>query len=145
MNNFVTGHHPCNIRQANEEVPEIEDWRVIFANINEYHYIEVVDLLPLLASREPITLPHEQICWRGQDDNFLCIKKQTKKYEDCDISFPGLVAESVPNPKDLPYRMIDGCHRMAKMKWEHPEITESPFLVISYAEFMANLRKTVLE
>jgi hypothetical protein len=82
-------------------------------------------LVPFLENSKPKLIKHELISWKGKNDPST---KMDSKYLVCDISFPGVICPTI-NPHHLPYRMIDGSHRMAKMTLE-TEIIESYFYVI---------------
>ena len=120
----LSGKHSC------EDI-----WSVVDG---EEHILVLRELIPILQSREPILLPHNQIAyWWMQSPT---VKKRSKRYDKCDISVPGIVAEGVKNPFNLPFRMVDGSHRMAKMKLE-TQIKESYFYVITENEFYEHLTK----
>ena len=102
-------------------------------------YVEVKDTIPYLLNRDPIMISHDQIAWKCMDNPSA---KLDNRYIQCDISYPGIVAESVINPFNKKYRMVDGSHRMTKMLLE-TNIRESLFYVISPFEFYSLLKKTL--
>lgn len=55
-----------------------------------------------------------------------------QKYIDSNISFPCILIDGMNNPNGLRYRMIDGRHRIDKMKFH--QMTESKFYVFDYSE-----------
>ena len=72
-------------------------------------------------------ISHKEICWIGMDD--VNAEQQGKRYKECDIEFPCILLINAPNPKNMKYRMIDGKHRMAKMKKQN--IIKVHFLFLS--------------
>lgn len=87
--------------------------------------LRVNKLVPFLENIKPQLIKHKLISWKGKDNPS---NKIDFKYLNCDISLPGVICSAI-NPHHLPYRMIDGARRMAKMTLE-TEITESYFYVI---------------
>jgi len=90
--------------------------------------INLFYLKPFLLEERLTIIKHSEIAYKG-------ISNQ-KRYEKCDISFPGIVCEC-ENPLNLKYRLIDGNHRMVKMK--NNNIYESLFYVIKREEFLDSL------
>lgn len=70
---------------------------------------------------------HEDIAWAY----YLPKNREGTRYDECDVSYPGIVCEGAPNPYNKKYLLIDGAHRMGKM--DHMKITKSSFYVIEYA------------
>ena len=94
------------------------DWRVH----PDYDLVlKLEDIEHLLTSERLQSIKHKEICWRNSGLG-------KGRYKKCDISIPGIVATNSRNPDNLKYRMIDGRHRMAKMKSK--DITESLFYII---------------
>lgn len=87
--------------------------------------LRVNKLVPFFENSRPQLIKHELISWKGKDNPS---NKIDFKYSTCDISLPGVICHTI-NPHHLPYRMIDGAHRMAKMFIE-TDIIESYFYVI---------------
>ena len=48
--------------------------------------------------------------WFGGDDF------SGERYEAADPKYPGMLIHAMPNPCDLPYRMVDGRRRMEKLR-----------------------------
>ena len=97
------------------------DWRIDNRNAKLY-LSKVIDLLS-----ETQIIDHEDIAWG------MKVLKHSRgfRYDNCDISYPGIVCKDAPNPYGKKYRMIDGNHRMAKMT--NMNITKSPYYVVEYA------------
>ena len=53
-------------------------------------------------------------------------------YVNANILFPGILIDGMDNPNGLRYRMIDGRHRLDKMRLN--DMTESKFFVFDYSE-----------
>ena len=100
------------------------DWRINGNNC----VINLFYLKPFLLEERLTIIKHSEIAYKG-------IYNQ-KRYEKCDTSFPGIVCEC-ENPLNLKYRLIDGNHRMVKMK--NNNIYESLFYVIKREEFLDSL------
>ena len=115
---MLKGFHICNNSK------KYGDWRVNGKNC----VIKLCYLKSFLTKERLITIPHLEINSKG-------ITSQ-KRYENCDISIPGIVCE-YENPLNLKYRLIDGNHRMVKMK--NNNIYESLFYVIKREEFLDSI------
>ena len=57
------------------------------------------------------------------------VKINSKRFHDCDISFPGIAVEGAENPYGRRYRIIDGTHRIIKMS-TNTDAIESKFYVM---------------
>lgn len=118
---MITGRHSCK-----------DEWAVT----DKDQFIQLEDLRHIFYNREPQLVYHDQIAWHGMKDPS---SKADHRYQDADIMVPGILAEGVPNPHDKKYRMVDGSHRMAKMKLE-TRYEASFFYIISKDEFYEVLR-----
>lgn len=107
----LKGYHNCCDEWAVEE--------------GTFKRLRINKLAPFLEIIKPELIKHELISWKGKDKPS---NKIDFKYSFCDISVPGILCSTI-NPHNLPYRMIDGAHRMAKMFME-TNIVESYFYVI---------------
>ena len=81
----------------------------------EYSYISLFHLVKKHLGKNPETVRFSDICakpgdWFGGDDF------SGRRYEDADARYPGILIHSMPNPCDLPYRMVDGRRRMEKLR-----------------------------
>lgn len=119
---MLDGTHSCT-----------KEWRVYD---NKDSYLSISDLQPIIDTREPELLSHKDIGWKCMYDPYF---KIDERYLLADIMCPGIVAIDVTNPYNKPYRMVDGSHRMAKMKLE-TNFNASFFYVITPAEFYMFLR-----
>lgn len=117
----LRGYHDC-----------CKEWRVYPDRDSE---LFIPNLISILEKREPVYLYHEDIAWWCMNNPR---EKIDQRYHDCDISFPGIVAEGVCNPYNKRYRMVDGSHRMTKMKLE-TDLEASFFYVITPQEFFSLL------
>jgi hypothetical protein len=83
---------------------------------SEYSYIALFDLAKKhMLGKQSETVRFIDICakpgnWFGGDDF------TGKRYEDADVKYPGMLIHAMPNPCDLPYRMVDGRRRMEKLR-----------------------------
>lgn len=103
------------------------DWR-LFENIN---HIDLERINYLLTETQ--TLNHEDIAWKGMDlpEEMVtneCICCDGLRYLECNIKYPCIVLNNAVNPHNKKYRLIDGKHRMAKMRKRG--ITSSEFYVL---------------
>ena len=115
---MLKGFHICNNSK------KYGDWRVNGKSC----VIKLCYLKSFLTKERLIMIPHLEINSKGITSE--------KRYENCDISIPGIVCE-YENPLNLKYRLIDGNHRMKKMK--NNQIYESLFYVIKREEFLDSL------
>lgn len=98
----------------------------------QYSYISLVDLVRNLGpGREPRVIMHKLICakpgdWFGGNDF------AGWRYEAADPRYPGILIADMPNPCELPFRMVDGRRRLHKLQSQG--IRESPFFVFEFAE-----------
>lgn len=118
LHHYTTGRHWCNdVFQSSSS--------------ESFYCIHNEDLFPIFESRSTMKLVnHNDIYWNPRHFN-------PEKYQDADISFPGILAEGVPNATNKKFRLIDGRHRIEVMK--RIGITESLFNVITQEEFFASV------
>ena len=107
----------------------------------------VVDLL-LKSPRSPQKIGFDRLCHKPMHlDAYPGLESPNAAYcHDEDISpqrysaacplVPGIVAEGAPNPCGAPYRMLDGRHRICKLKLEFPEVKAAWFFVVRWDEIM---------
>lgn len=108
----LTGRHTCKVTAA------YGDWRIHEVSMSQYVYINLPDLV---LPKEPVELSLFDIAWKGKHlpgkfkgENCICC--QGVRYLDCDTSYPGIVVEGINNPYKLPYRLIDGKHRVQRLR-----------------------------
>jgi hypothetical protein len=94
---------------------------------------QVVMLYPLLLSiyrrgLAPRTLPLSDV------SNRILRAEQmfTTRYEHADASFPMLAVEGAPNPDGKPFRVLDGRHRICRLR--ERGATTGQFFVLDLAE-----------
>ena len=117
----LTGYHEC------VESDRYGDWR-LFENVSG---IDLEKIRYLLT--ETKILNHEDIAWKGMylPEEMVteeCICCGGLNYLECDINFPCIVLNNAVNPHNKKYRLIDGKHRMAKMR--RLGMTSSKFFVL---------------
>ena len=88
----------------------IGKWR-LFPNVD--YKLHLRKIIPLIRAKTPSTIYFKEIAWKGKYNPE--IKMKNHRYRDADTSFPGILVKNAPNPEHLPYRMIDGAHRITKM------------------------------
>ena len=97
-----------------------------------YSYLPFNEFVPKLhPGRIPQQIEFDQICakpnfWFGTDDF------QGSRFESADPQFPGILVRAMPNPCDLPFRLIDGRRRMEKLK--RAGKSTGPFVIFEYEE-----------
>lgn len=98
----------------------------------EYSYIALIDLAKKhMPGKQTETVRFSDICakpgnWFGGDDF------SGERYEAADTQYPGILIHAMPNPCDLPYRMVDGRRRMEKLR--RSGIERGNFFVFEYAD-----------
>ena len=111
------------------------DWTLYEVGITPAR-IRLKSIKHLLTDNRIQSLKHEDISWKGKDlrsdvIGTRCMCCGGRRYVTCDISIPCIVLENVSNPHNLKYRMIDGKHRMMKMK-SHGQLDSMFYVPVSY-------------
>ena len=114
-----------------DATPLYGDWRI---NDNNNMILPIQHITHLLTEDVLMMVDHKNIAWKGKHhypmwnlDNCACCNGE--RYRSCDIKYPGIITNG-PNPFDNPYRMLDGKHRMQKMR--SMGITKSMFYVLDW-------------
>jgi hypothetical protein len=103
-------------------------------------YIQLDELLPIIKERNPVLISHSEIGWKAMNHPSEKIHGDGGlRYLNADIDCPCILAEGVYNPAGKKYRMVDGSHRITKMKMETNR-TESYFYVLTNEEFYSYLK-----
>ena len=107
-----------------------------FEQLLLYHW------LPKLYKTQ--TLMHEDVAWghiniSREERTINCVCCGGWKYRQCDVQWPCLVVDGMPNWQKRRYVLVDGKHRMSKMK--EMKIKSSEFYVFPYEEWRDNLNK----
>ena len=110
------------------------DWSISEADYDEF--IDLRFIRPLLNKDRLKTIDHKDICWKGED--FKDDVRNSAKYSNCKISYPGILVKGAKNPKNRKYRMIDGKHRITKMY--DKDIHKSLFYVFDFEEIKKYIR-----
>lgn len=98
----------------------------------KYSYIALLDLARKhMPGKQAEMVRFNEICakpgdWFGSDDF------AGQRYEAADPRYPGMLIRDMPNPCDLPYRMVDGRRRMEKLR--RSGIEEGKFFVFDYVD-----------
>jgi len=112
--------------------PRTGDWSI--KGKDKWLYLPHV--IPFLIERDPVVIAHWKIAWKYENNP---MKITGPRYNKVDLECPGIVVAGASNPKNKPFRMIDGAHRMAKMKLT-TDYTASYFYVLSSVEFHSVLQ-----
>lgn len=120
--NEINGWHSCYGDWTLHEVSK----ELVRIRLNSIQHLLTDDRLQLLN--------HKDISWKGKNYPLSvtgkhCICCAGRRYHNCDINVPCIVLENASNPDNLKYRMIDGKHRMMKMR-AHGQL-DSMFYVLS--------------
>jgi len=112
---------------------EYGDWRIN----NKYQQLMIKDIEHLLTDDRKKTIKHDEIAWKGYDlrdqaIGYNCICCGGIRYKFCDTAYPPIIVENMPNPANRKYRVVDGKHRMQKLRLSN--VTESEFYVLEYTD-----------
>ena len=130
---FLEGSHSFKVCK------DYGDWTIGHGHCS----IKFSDLIPSLTPERLKVLDHVDIAWLGCDfkkqieENCLCCNGE--RYKKCDIKYPGIIVQDIPNPFWKKYTLIDGKHRMQKMRANG--ITQSPFYIFKFPEIKKFLTK----
>lgn len=119
---MLKGTHSCR-----------DNWRV--NDIDEK--IQLKKITPLLENRKPIIVDHKEICWKFEKNPAIRRDTSWDRYKNANVMVPGILVEG-PNPCNLKYRLVDGNHRMCKLKLE-TNFTKSQFYILTLEEFYSFL------
>lgn len=118
------------------------DW-ILYELGTEPRELHLYTIEHLLTKDRLQSLKHEDISWKGKNlpSNMVgtrCGCCAGARYASCDTSIPCIVLDKVSNPDNLRYRMIDGKHRMMKMRL-HGQL-DSIFYVLSLDEVLPYIK-----
>lgn len=127
----LSGYHGCKV------TAEYGDWRLHSVSMDQDVYIDLAELEPLL--KKTVKLHLSDIAWKGKHlpDKFVgenCICCGGERYFGCDPSVPAIVVKGANNPYGLPYRLIDGKHRVQRL-WDEGTL-EGLFYVLTEDQLM---------
>ena len=120
------------------EVPSAQYYRDDWAlNGFAQSFIFVHDVTVLVSPSRLKEVKFDDIDYAGVDcypekSGWNCNCCGGDKYANANIYYPGLLIDGMDNPNGLRYRMIDGRHRLDKMRIN--DMTESKFYVFDYSE-----------
>ncbi len=120
------------------------DW-ILYELGTEPRELHLYTIEHLLTKDRLQSLKHEDISWKGKNlpssmTGRRCGCCAGVRYASCDTSIPCIVLDKVSNPDNLRYRMIDGKHRMMKMRL-HGQL-DSIFYVLSLDEVLPYIKIT---
>lgn len=125
-------YHECNWS------PAYGDWRIHSLSEDNNLILPIQKIEHLLTEDKLQLVQHKDIAWKGKHlypfhnlENCVCC--EGKRYASCDIKYPGIITEG-HNPYDNKYRMIDGKHRMQKMRYLG--MTQSQYYLIPFNELI---------
>tara|TARA_R100000005_G_C4842388_1_gene113156 strand:+ start:77 stop:484 length:408 start_codon:yes stop_codon:yes gene_type:complete len=115
--------------------PHYGDWRIPSISTANNLNLYLEDISHLLTEDKLQELDLDDIAWKGRHlpesqicNNCICCGG--KRYQECDVSYPGIVVETIINPFGKKYRMLDGKHRIMKLREQGVE--RSMFYVLEY-------------
>lgn len=121
---MLVGNHLCNIDRI------YGDWTID----ENYYILDLKKIKPFLKKESKKLINFKDIGYKGKDMNPLL---NEERYNACDINFPGILTVG-QNPYGCRYRMIDGKHRIIKMK--NMGMNESIFYILDYNIFLTQLQ-----
>lgn len=134
MNNFYYSRHSI-IKNST-----YGDWSIN----GKDGFINLKDIKHLLIYSKIKTLNFDEIAWKGDNLTYdkigiNCICCNGKRFLDVDMFYPPIVIKNMPNPSNKLYRLIDGKHRLMKMKIEN--IKQNKFYVLEYNEVVYHIHE----
>ena len=117
----LKGHHVMAGRWSLESLAHLEE--------PNYYMIRNKRLAPIIEKKEPVLVDFSEICHKGMDKED---PHELQRYDKCNPRFPGIIVEGMPNYKNRKYRMIDGKHRIRKLK--NAGANQGLFYVLSFSE-----------
>ena len=125
--------------------PRYGDWRLHEISSLDFT-IEVTTLMMMIECQEVVNF--SDIAWKGKDKSLddrreNCICCGGKRYTNCDPSFPGILIKDCPNPFGLPYRLVDGKHRVERLIARGQK--KSLFNIISYNRVKSELKPALTQ
>lgn len=114
------------------------DWALPGLNTS---YLDLAKMVRWLPGRKPSTIPLDEICvkpgdWFGHDEF------SDERFERADTRFPGIIVHDMPNPCNLPYRMVDGRRRYEKLRRDRQR--EGIFFVFSFTEIQPFVMEAIV-
>ena len=111
-------------------------------NNRQPYFFQISKVIDILSNKTPILIEHEQILANAVKKIIL-----NKEYENCNVNVeypPILVENTICSFLEKPYILLDGAHRLAKMKVEG-KVKKSLFLVLSRDDFLQGLTLSPFE
>ena len=118
------------------------DWRLPPLDPERTWLIWLEPLFERTSGRRPEALDLDQVCHRRE-------VVSEDRLAGCDPEIPGIVLRGAANPCGLPYRLIDGNHRLHRLRAAGRR--HGPFFVLEFADvadcvldyevYMRNLRR----
>lgn len=97
--------------------------------------IDMTEIAHLLTPESVKQVSFEEVSHKTDPKRDL---RRYPRYQNCDIGFPGILVMGMPNPDNRRYRMIDGNHRLHKMK--DLSLTQAAFYVLEYDDIKPWIR-----
>ena len=113
---MLTGYHVCATS------PTYGDWRID----GKSYMLNLEKIIPYLDTTKHL-IKFDEVSWKGKH---IYHKLDPVRYKECDISYPCILTIG-ENPHNCKYRMIDGRHRMTKMR--SMGLREANFNLIDYS------------
>lgn len=102
------------------------DWSLPGLDPRVVYLLPVDALFEMVKDRQPVDLPLDEVCYRED-------VVSEERLHACSLDYPCIVAEGVANPDRRPYRLLDGNHRLHKMRREHRR--SARFYVLKHDDF----------
>jgi len=126
---WIKGSHSCSKESYSG------DWSI--NDSKEDLGLDLRTIRYLLTKDKLETINHSEICHKSLGMDTLQMEGG-ERYAKAQTKYPGILIRNGKNPSNLKYRMIDGNHRMVKMK--NQGIKESKFYVLEYDDIKDHLR-----
>ena len=101
------------------------DWRLPPLDPDRTWLIWIEPLFERTATRVPVVLDLDQVCHRRE-------VVSEARLAGCNPEIPGIVLHAAANPCGLPYRLIDGNHRLHRLR--NAGRTRAAFFVFEFAD-----------
>lgn len=101
------------------------EWRLPPLDANRTWLIWIEPVVERTLDRLPVMLDFEQVCHRRE-------VVSAERLAACDPEIPGIVLRAAANPCGLPYRLIDGNHRVHRLRGAGQMC--GPFFVFDFAD-----------
>lgn len=109
------------------------EWTMPTLNPKFTYRLDLTPIFDLVKNEEPVLVDFIDI---AHNDMFT-FETTTKRFKRADTNYPGILIDGLVNVNNLRYRMIDGRHRIIKMKMAGE--TQSLFYILHFTEIIPHL------